>query len=115
MNGATLGIVREFLFFSVPQAASYIGKVHVRTWRYWESDHVQIPVHIAEKMGQLVEYRKLKLKEYREDPKRVFIYCSTIDEWREVAKGEDIFWRPNCSILAELASEGIPILEFSRK
>lgn len=113
MNGIRLTILRSYLFFNVPEAATFIAGVTTRMWRYWESGEVKIPDHVTEKIDSLLEYRARRIAEYRSIPKITLVYYSNIADWRRESKSEDIYWRPECSVIAELAASGWLVEEFN--
>lgn len=123
MNGQTLQALRGFLFFSVPEAARLIGQVQERSWRYWESNTFQIPEDITKRMLALVAFRQGLLdminvqidmiKAEHGEPESVRLtYYATLEDWMTQQDADPISWRPHCSAMAEVASNGAILIRF---
>ena len=121
MNGHTLGALRQFLHYSVPEAARLLAAseqrpqgVQERTWRHWESERVPVPLDMAERVREVLDWRADALgtavKVLREQLAGLEA-DATIELWLPasaevyVASGAEAWqWRPYCSIVAELAA-----------
>ena len=124
MNAATLQALRRLLFFSRPEAAALIGAsmsrprgVSDRAWRMFEAGDLPVPGDIAERIVELVRWREsalaaaeaqIDIMRQRMPPGASFDmalcwYCS-LDDWMTLSGREPIQFRPQQSVLAELAA-----------
>lgn len=116
MNGATLKALRSLLFFTQDEAAVLVGGVSTRSWQYWEVNQRPIPQDVIDKINYLVRWRQtaieqgiLALKSMLDsippggeaEPVSIITYGS-IEDWMTLPDREPAFWRPHCSVVAEL-------------
>lgn len=133
MNGSTLEALRRLLFFSRPEAATLIGAslarprgVSDRAWRMFEAGDLPVPDDIAERMGELMHWRDRALataeSQIRELRARLprnaaadirLCWYDSIDDWATLPGREPIQFRPQQSVLAELAARhGAALVRF---
>lgn len=116
MTPITLQALRRLLFFTQPEAATLIGQVTERSWRFWEDGQRTIPVDVIERIQQLVSWRMTALQtasdaitdgmanapENTEPPR--LIWYNTVEDWMTMPDREPVLWRPHCSVIAELCA-----------
>jgi hypothetical protein len=118
MNGSTLKALRSLLFFTQDEAATLIGGVSTRSWNYWEVDQRTIPQDVIDKITFLINWRKqaierstLALKDMfanvpegvAVEPISIITYAS-VEDWMTLPNREPVFWKPHCSVTAELVA-----------
>lgn len=124
MNGQTLQALRGFLFFSVPEAARIIAQVQERTWRYWESGDALIADDVAKKIQMMIAFReflvdnaKIQIQivksKFGQDAQLSLTYYATLEDFMTQDSVEPIHWRPHCSAMAYLASQGMTLVRFN--
>ena len=64
MNGTTLKALRLALGYTQPEAASMIGGVALRTWKYWEAGNIPVPLDVENKMYELFDYKREVIEAY---------------------------------------------------
>lgn len=124
MNAATLEALRRLLFFSRPEAAAMIGAsiarprgVSDRAWRMFEAGELPVPDDIAERIGELVRWREAALAAAgaqievmrQQLPAGASVdlalcWYDSLDDWATLPGREPIQFRPQQSVLAELAA-----------
>lgn len=115
MTPATLQALRRLLFFSVPEAATLLGQVTERSWRMWEHGERSIPADVVSTMQRLCAWRAQALAsaeagirdlQARHGPQAasVLVWYQTLDDWATLPAREPLLWRPQCSVVAELAA-----------
>lgn len=124
MTPATLQALRRLLFFSVEEAALLIGDVSPRSWQYWERGERNIPADVIETVQRLCAWRAQALAgaeagirdlQGRHGPQAetVLVWYQTLDDWATLPEREPLLWRPQCSVIAELASrQGAGLVTF---
>jgi predicted DNA-binding transcriptional regulator AlpA len=116
MTPTTLQALRRLLFFSQPEAAQLIGSVSERSWRFWEDGSRTIPPDVIERIGQLVAWREQELlatrTTYHAYPNVMLIWYGSAEDWLTLPGRELIFWRPHCSVIAQLCAEGAVAMAF---
>ena len=115
MTPRQLEALRKHLHFTVPEAARWVAAdaerprgVEERTWNRWEAGKVAIPMNIAERMFELVHYRRALVELLKRDlfPELeagrsvVMIWYDDRADWTD----QPVYWRPFQSALAELLS-----------
>jgi hypothetical protein len=117
MTPATLQALRRLLFYSVPEAATLIGSVTERSWRFWEEDQRTIPPDVIERIGQLVAWREQELASTRHTfqahPNVPLLWYVSAEDWLTLPGRELILWRPYCSVIAQLCAEGAIVMAFN--
>lgn len=118
MNGSTLKVLRNLLFFTQDEAAILIGGVSTRSWNYWEVGQRTIPKDVIDKIAFLINWRKqaieqgtLALKDMLAsvpegspfEPISIITYAS-IEDWMTLPDREPVFWKPHCSATAEIVA-----------
>lgn len=115
MTPATLQALRRLLFFSVDEAAAMIGGVSPRSWQYWERGERTIPADVVSTVNALCAWRAKAIasaestlserkRKHGHDADFVLIWYQTLDDWLTLSDREPILWRPQCSVVAELAA-----------
>lgn len=115
MTPATLQALRRLLFFSVEEAALLIGNVSPRSWQYWERGERSIPADVMATVEQLCAWRAQaiagaerairELQEHHGQPaETVLVWYQTRDDWATLPAREPQLWRPQCSVVADLAA-----------
>jgi len=115
MTPATLQALRRLLFFSVPEAATLIGRVTERSWRMWEHGERTIPNDVQESIVDLCHWRAQALTtaekqiaalHVRHGPAAsvALLWYQSLDDWATLPGREPAQWRPQCSVVAELAA-----------
>lgn len=115
MTPATLQALRRLLFFSVEEAALLIGDVSPRSWQYWERGERNIPADVTATVERLCAWRaqavasaeaSIRDLQDRHGPQAasVLVWYQTLDEWATLPAREPLLWRPQCSVVAELAA-----------
>lgn len=64
MTGLELKLAREILGLSQYEAAEHIGKVHQRSWAYWESGRSPVKDDVSQFVRMLLERRKQIISEF---------------------------------------------------
>ena len=112
MRPETLQALRRLLFFSVDEAATLVGRVSVRSWQYWERGERAIPEDVRNAILHLADWRQRALGAARQQIKPTprgarlaMVWYNTLDDWATLSEREPEYWRPQCSVLAELAAE----------
>ncbi|MFZ6655951.1 DUF1870 family protein [Undibacterium sp. TJN19] len=119
MNGPTLKALRSLLFFTMDEAAIFVGGgVSLRSWQYWEAGNRPVPPDVAESVGELAQWRvkavaaanasvAQALSELPDDanvdPIRLVSYAS-VEDWMTLPGREPVLWKPNCSVIAEICA-----------
>lgn len=115
MTPATLQALRRLLLFSVEEAATMIGGVSPRSWQYWERGERPVPPDVAGTMEELCAWRLKAIassdwtmaehqKKHGYDAKIALVWYQTLDDWLTINDREPQYWRPQCSVVAELAA-----------
>lgn len=115
MTPRQLEALRKHLHFTVPEAARWVAAdaerprgVEERTWNRWESGKVAIPLNIAERMFELVHYRRALVELLKRDLfPELESGRSVVMIWyddRADLTDQPVYWRPFQSALAELLS-----------
>lgn len=140
MTPATLQALRRLLFFSVGEAAAWVAAgperpdgVSERSWQFWERGERTIPADVIATLQRLCVWRRQALEEgesaifhaERTAEKAghgaaefggvALIWYPTVDDWLWPAGRPEIMWRPQCSVVAELAARrGARLVEFDQ-
>lgn len=123
MTPSTLQALRRLLFFSRPEAAVMIGAsiarprgVSDRAWRMFEAGELPVPDDIAARIGEMVRWREAALAAaesqiaaLRRMPAGAaaaiaLCWYDSLDDWATLPGREPIQFRPQQSVLAELAA-----------
>lgn len=118
MNGVTLQALRRLLFFSVEEAARIVGGASPRAWQHWERGVRAVPAdvrdsllglaawraHAVEQTLALIRDRSAELAGGAAPASLVLIWYATLDDWITLPDREPQFWRPHCSVVAEVAA-----------
>lgn len=124
MTPSTLQALRRLLFFSRPEAATLVGAsisrprgVSDRAWRMFEAGDLPVPGDIAERIVELVRWRasalaaaeaQIDLMRQRLPPGAsldlALCWYESMDDWMTLPGRELIQFRPQQSVLAELAA-----------
>lgn len=115
MTPATLQALRRLLFFSVEEAALLIGDVSPRSWQYWERGERNIPADVMATIERLCAWRAQAIaradasirdlqSHHGPQAASVLVWYQTLDDWATLPAREPLLWRPQCSVVAELAS-----------
>lgn len=115
MTPTTLQALRRLLFFSVPEAATLIGQVTERSWRMWEVGERTIPEDVAGSIRGLCQWRAQALAMAEKQiaalkarhgaaPSVALLWYQTLDDWATLPGREPAQWRPQCSVVAQLAA-----------
>lgn len=115
MTPATLQALRRLLLFSVDEAALLIGDVSPRSWQYWERGERAIPADVIETVQRLCAWREqaiasaeatLAALQARHGPHAgaALVWYQTLDDWATLPERDALLWRPQCSVIAELAA-----------
>ena len=121
MTPATLQALRRLLFFSIEEAATMIGNVSPRSWQYWERGERPVPDDVVETFETLLAWRGEAIstidaqmarqqKEHGYDIRITLVWYQTLDDWLTVDDREAMYWRPHCSVAAEMAARRGAIL-----
>ncbi|EGD6457190.1 DUF1870 family protein [Salmonella enterica] len=112
MNNLELIACRQMLFMDIAEAATVIGGVGQRTWRYYEAARSPIPKTLIEKMTNILECRELLLQrmtqeaeEYRAkgQGRQVVPFYLTFDEYQKETGLDDVLgFRLDQSVKASL-------------
>jgi len=124
MNGTELQALRRLLFFTRQEAALLVAAsperprgVSDRAWRMWEVGELPVPGDVAETVRALAAYRNNALEAVMEaiahaegslgpGGEVVLIWYATLDDWLTLPDREPVLWRPQCSVVAEVAGQG---------
>lgn len=115
MTSATLQALRRLLFFSVEEAAHLVGGVSPRSWQYWERGDRTIPADVIETIERLCAWRAQAIAtadaqiaqlqaSYGQSAGTVLVWYQTLDDWATLPGRELLLWRPQCSVVADLAA-----------
>jgi hypothetical protein len=122
MTPATLQALRRLLFFSVEEAALLVAAsperpqgVSPRSWQYWERGERPVPADVTETIQRLCAWRAQAIAtadaavasmraRHGAPADVVLVWYQTIDDWASLAGREPLQWRPQCSVVAELAA-----------
>lgn len=108
MTPATLQALRRLLFFSVPEAAIMIGDVTERSWRFWEDGKRPIPADVIERIRLLLDWRRraaqTALDVIGNHRPAALVWYQSLDDWMTLPDREPVFWRPHCSVVAEMCA-----------
>lgn len=125
MTPATLQALRRLLFFSVDEAALLIGGVSARSWQYWERGERAIPGDVVETLHHLCLWRAQAIAtavaaitdmqaRHGAQAASVLVWYQTLDDWATLPGREPLLWRPQCSVVAELAAHhGAQLMTFN--
>lgn len=83
MNATELQALRRLLFYSTIEAASMIGGVSERAWKYWEAGARAVPPDVAGAILEILEWRENLIDLFME---RI---ASADREWAERGAHED--------------------------
>jgi len=132
MSPIQLSAIRQLLFFSVQEAASLIAAtqeepngVSAALWSEWEAGKKRIPPYIEDTLVELLDYRLDAIEaaseplddEDEEDHEAniVALWYSSIEDFTSLPGYDPLFWRPQCSVVAELiATFGADAVEFDK-
>ena len=115
MSPSTLQALRRLLFFSVEEAALLIGDVSPRSWQYWERGERNIPADVIATVERLCAWRAQAIAtagaqmaalqaRHGANSETVLVWYQTLDDWATLPGREPLLWRPQCSVVAELAA-----------
>lgn len=122
MTATELQAIRKLLFFSVPEAALLVaasperpGGVSERAWRQWESGERPVPEDVTLKLRELCDWRESALaaaidqvktmaSAHGEPTELVMVWYGRLQDWTSIKGRDPVLWRPQCSVLAQLAS-----------
>lgn len=115
MTPSTLQALRRLLFFSVPEAALLVGQVTERSWRLWETGERTIPQDVQDSIRGLCQWRALALATAEKQIAALkashgaaasvaLLWYQSLDDWASLPGREPAQWRPQCSVVAELAA-----------
>ncbi|HGO5855305.1 TPA: helix-turn-helix domain-containing protein [Mannheimia haemolytica] len=94
MKGLELRLARETLGLSQYEAAEHIGRVHQRSWSFWETGRAQVKPDVAEFMRKLINRRHEVIRQFANsqtagDAKKVVIvyynspeHCQSFIDWK---------------------------------
>lgn len=103
-----------------------IGGVSARSWQYWERGERRIPDDVIETMRRLCAWRQQAIAmtdaqmrtlqdRYGGGHGMTLVWYPTLDDWLTLPGREPLFWRPHCSVVAELAARhGAQVIAFDR-
>lgn len=134
MTPATLQALRRLLFFSVEEAAELIAAgperphgVTPRSWQYWERGERPVPADVAETIRRLCAWRAQAIAAAEASMAStharhgaasmvVLVWYRTLEDWTSLAGRLPLYWRPHCSVVAELAARhGACLMAFDRE
>ena len=103
MNAYTVASVRKFLFYSVSDAAKYVGNVDVRTWRKYESGALKAPSRVIFNLNDMLSTRTVMLKFLTKnsidpDGTKSLTFYPNVNDWTEDAYLYKIY----CSAVASI-------------
>lgn len=122
MTPATLQALRRLLFFSVEEAALLVAAsadrpqgVSPRSWQYWERGERPVPADVAETIRRLCAWRAqaiasadaavTSMQAHHGAPAEVvLVWYQSLDAWASLAGREPLQWRPQCSVVADVAA-----------
>lgn len=122
MTPATLQALRRLLFFSVEEAALLVAAssdrphgVSPRSWQYWERGERPVPADVVETTQRLCAWRAQAIAtadaavasmwaSHGAPAEVVLIWYQTLGDWTSLPGREPLQWRPQCSVVAELAA-----------
>ena len=112
MNNIELEALRRHLFFSVAEASRLISGTSERAWRMWESGQRRVPEDVAGTLMDLAAWRNTALTEAqraiiekKQAASRIaLIWYPDVESWLSF-DDDAIYWRPHCSVVAELAAK----------
>lgn len=115
MNNLELQACRKMLFLDVMEAATYIGDVGPRTWRYYESGRSSVPERVLLKIDALLHRRADVLEQLRAeavdhrkkgDGRLVIPYHPTYEQFeRETGVPDRLEWHIDMSVKSALYLE----------
>lgn len=134
MSPIQLSAIRQLLFFSVQEAASLVAAtqeqpngVSPALWSEWEAGKKRIPPYIEDTLVELLDYRLDAIEAASEplddddedeeghEANIVALWYSSIDDFTSLPGYDALFWRPQCSVVAELiATFGADAVEFDK-
>lgn len=116
MTGLELKLARELLGLSQYEAAEHIGKVHQRTWAFWETGRSAVKSDVATTIEMLLERRKQIIREFynhqEEQPanKIVLVYYNSPEYCQSY-----LDWKFSQSLARTLAIDfGVELVEFDK-
>jgi Domain of unknown function (DUF1870) len=123
MNNIELQALRRLLFFSVAEAARWVAATpqkskgaNPRTWQRWEAGTEDIPGYVVAKLREMCIWRQNALAAalrsmQGSDDVAAAVYASA-EEWLSLEGRLFDYWRPHCSVVAELAAYGARLVVF---
>lgn len=137
MNPIQLSAIRQLLFFSVEEAALLVAAtpdqkngIDPTVWRDWEAGKTPIPSYIEDVLIELLDYRLDAIEDASEplddnnsedddqesdDANIVALWYSSLEDFTSLAGYDALYWRPQCSVVAELiATFGADAVEFNK-
>lgn len=122
MTPTTLQALRRLLFFSRQEAALLVAAsaecpqgVSDQQWQRWENGEQPIPVDLARKITELVDWRatalaatadaiRQQIKDKGGIPEAVFIiWYDSLDDWKSLPNRDPLMWRIQQAVCAALA------------
>jgi len=120
MDGLTLHAFRRIMFFSVEEAALYVGKVSPEAWRMYENGEAAVPEETMELVAHLLRWYEDTysgmLGSIETHSHVAMTWYATIEDWLEQPgnrKVREIFslgcikamWRPCQAVVARIAAD----------
>ncbi len=112
LSPAELEAFRRLLFFSVPEAASWLGNVSEQSWRRWEAGARGVPVDVADLIGEILDKREQRIRLLRQAAKQSpstetfpLLWYPRLDDWHSFEGGGPTLWRVHQSACAVLLHE----------
>lgn len=126
MSPTTLHALRRLLFFSISEAARYVAAsaerpagVTERSWQHWETGDRPVPDDVAEQMIALSSWRdralvatRLEIADARQKAEEAgktlkipALWYASVTDWMSMPDRPAVHWRPQCSVVAELAAK----------
>ncbi|QNS14582.1 DUF1870 family protein [Mannheimia bovis] len=117
MTGLELKLARELLGLSQYEAAEHIGKVHQRSWAFWEAGRTPVKADVAEFMRKLIHHRHEVIKQFSnskaagDSQKVVIVYYNTPEHCQSF-----LDWKFSQSLARTLAIDfGAVLVDFDKK
>lgn len=115
MTPATLQSLRRLLFFSVEEAAAWVGGVSPRSWQYWERGERTIPADVIDTITRLCAWRARAIAQadaavaaararHGAPAELALVWYQSQEDWQSMEGRELLMWRPQCSVVADLAA-----------
>lgn len=117
MTGLQLKLARELLGLSQYEAAEHIGKVHQRSWAFWESGRSAVKPDVAQFVKALLNRRKEIIREFvqgemaKNADQVVVVYYSTPEHCQSF-----LDWKFSQSLARTLHLDfGAKLVEFDKR